>query len=84
MAQRLRAAFMEPELFSNSHQQQVENGISRRFIPSMGNPTEAFLMARCSPLLRVNSMEPLTTEVQTVLVRFTSWFPGRLGNGVKE
>ena len=75
---------MATELFSSSHRQQLASGISGRYIRFTVNPTEVFLTARYSALVRVKSMGPLITVVETALALFTNSLPGPLGNGTRE
>src|SRR5215211_8244820 len=78
------AVCTEADLFSSSHQQQLENGISGRFILFTGNLTGVFLTARCSALVLVKSMGPRITVVKTASALFTNCLPDLLENGTAE
>src|SRR5207249_12105839 len=67
--------------FSSSPRQELENGISGRFIPSKANRTEVFRMVRCFSMLQEIFMEPRITVGPTVLALFTSCHRGQLANG---
>jgi uncharacterized repeat protein (TIGR03803 family) len=81
MARLPPAALMAAELFSSSRRRKSESGISRRFIHSEANRTGVFLMARCSSMLRVISMEPLITAGLIISALSTSWLLGLTANG---
>src|SRR4029079_5333059 len=80
----LLAVCMGAELFSNSHRQQLGNGISEGCILFTANPTAVFLMAPYFALVPARSTAPPITVVKTVSALFTSYRPGRLGNGTVE
>src|SRR5205823_4283413 len=83
MAQRLRAALMEAELFSSSRLHQLENGTSKLFILFAVNPMGVFLMAHCSAC-QVSSMEPRITAAKMALAVFTNYRPGKAASGASE
>src|SRR5436305_15341653 len=83
MAQRLRAALMEAELFSNSRLHQLENGTSKLFILFAVNPMGVSLMAHCSAC-QVSSMEPRITAAKMELAAFTSYITGKAASGGEE
>src|SRR6267143_3087106 len=80
MARLPPAAPMEAELFSRSRPGE-QNGISGRFIHSGANRTGVFLTERCSSMLRVISLERLTTAGIIISVLFMSCLVGLSANG---